>query len=284
MRRPRGWSETRICPKCESSFVVSGRRGRKRYCSVKCLPGKPRTMSEKTCPTCGRLFRRSGVTYCSRACGMAARRGPNWQSARLLPFRAPPAPRVERNCPICGKLFTVKGSRAVGPRYCSKACVAAAFRVQMLSAGNPNYRDALRKKSCLECGRPIQGYRDNIKFCSRKCKHESEWFISQMRLKGRKDLNHDVIQNAFLQLGCSVLDLSAQGRGVPDLIVACGGVIHLVEIKNPETYYGRRGLNKRQQAFKERFGGCVENVATVEDVAALVIAWRREPERRIWAS
>jgi ferredoxin len=152
----------------------------------------------------------------------------------------------------------------------------------MVGSENPNFRNALQRRNCLECGKAIARYNKDAKFCTRKCMESSIWFIEQMRRNARKDLNHDTIVNAFEQLYCPVLDLSREGRGMPDLCVLCGTVWHLVEIKNPATAYGRRGLSKRQQAFKDRVQGCVESVSTVEGVVELVTRWRGAPEQKIW--
>lgn len=190
--------------------------------------------------------------------------------------------RVLKPCETCGKTMRVKPFRLDSTKYCSRPCMAVGYARRMVGAENPNFRDRLRRRQCGHCGRSITGYMDTLKYCSRRCKHESESFRDQMRLKGRKDLNHDVIANAFEQMYCPVLDLSKVGRGMPDLLVLCGTVWHLVEIKNPDTAYGRKGLNKRQQEFKDKVQGCVENVSTVEGVVELVTRWRAAPEQKIW--
>lgn len=92
---------------------------------------------------------------------------------------------------------------------------------------------------------------------------------------GRIDANQPEIVRAFESLGVSVLDCSQVGCGFPDLIVGALGVTRLVEVKNPENHYGRRGLNKRQQLFADGWrGDVVHIVRTVDDVIALVKAWR----------
>ena len=52
-----------------------------------------------------------------------------------------------------------------------------------------------------------------------------------MRRNARIDKNHPEIVEAFRKLGASVLSLAPLGRGVPDLLVAIGGVTWLMEIK-----------------------------------------------------
>ena len=53
-----------------------------------------------------------------------------------------------------------------------------------------------------------------------------------MRLNARVDRNHPEVVEAFRKLGASVLSLAPLGRGIPDLLVAIGGVTWLIEIKS----------------------------------------------------
>lgn len=93
----------------------------------------------------------------------------------------------------------------------------------------------------------------------------------------KKDGNHDDIVRAFEQLGCSVAQLHHSGiAGWPDLVCGVIGVNHLVEVKNPETRYGREGLNQNQQAFARDWrGGKLYAVSTVDECAHLVRNWRQ---------
>lgn len=95
--------------------------------------------------------------------------------------------------------------------------------------------------------------------------------------RAKKDANHDALAAVFRQMGCSVADLVSTGiPGWPDICVGAVGLNHLVECKNPETAYGRAGLNANQQAFARDWrGGKVYTVATTEDVITLVNRWRR---------
>lgn len=87
----------------------------------------------------------------------------------------------------------------------------------------------------------------------------------------RKDANHAEIVNEFKRLGVPVLDASNVGGGMPDLVVMIGGVLHLVDVKNPKTGYGRRGLNKRQKEWAlEWKGSPVYLISTVEEVGHMV--------------
>jgi len=53
-----------------------------------------------------------------------------------------------------------------------------------------------------------------------------------MRRNAKVDANHGEVVEAFRALGASVLSLAPLGRGIPDLLVAIGGVTWLIEIKS----------------------------------------------------
>ena len=53
-----------------------------------------------------------------------------------------------------------------------------------------------------------------------------------MRRNARIDKNHPEVVEAFRKMGASVLSLAPLGRGIPDLLVAIGGVTWLIEIKS----------------------------------------------------
>lgn len=88
---------------------------------------------------------------------------------------------------------------------------------------------------------------------------------------GRVDKNQNKIVKAFHQVGASVFDTSKVGGGFPDLVVAFQGETHLIEVKNPENSYGRKGLNKRQQEFSDSWRGApVHIVRTVDDALKVI--------------
>lgn len=97
------------------------------------------------------------------------------------------------------------------------------------------------------------------------------------RSRSKRDGNHDELTKAFEALGCTVQDLSHAGvSGWPDVVVGCIGRNHLVEFKNPDTAYGRAGLNSNQREFAARWrGGQLFAVSTRDEVMALVQNWRR---------
>jgi Holliday junction resolvase len=95
--------------------------------------------------------------------------------------------------------------------------------------------------------------------------------------KARKDDNHDELVSVFERLGCTVAQMHACGvSGFPDIAVGALGRTWLVELKNPESRYGRAGLNDNQSAFARDWrGGRIYVATNADDVIALVQHWRR---------
>lgn len=87
-----------------------------------------------------------------------------------------------------------------------------------------------------------------------------------MRRK-RKDNNHKEIVSALEKIGVSVLDLSNNGGGAPDLCLGYRGITKLLEIKNKEFSYGKKGLAKKQSKFAEGWNGSNIGTATTIDEA-----------------
>src|SRR5690606_16170087 len=98
------------------------------------------------------------------------------------------------------------------------------------------------------------------------------------RRRGRRDGNHAELVAMFKQLGCSVAELTDTGvPGWPDIIVGLCGTNRIVELKNPDTAYGRRGLNDNQSAFARDWrGDRVWVASTTDEAIALVQNWRRK--------
>jgi hypothetical protein len=93
----------------------------------------------------------------------------------------------------------------------------------------------------------------------------------------KKDANHNAIVGRFQDLGCTVAELHGAGiAGFPDLVVGVIGRNFLVEIKNPETAYGRSGFNPNQSVFARDWrGAAVIHISTVDEATAVVQNWRR---------
>ena len=95
--------------------------------------------------------------------------------------------------------------------------------------------------------------------------------------KGHRDANHVELVNVLNALGFLVIDLSAVGGGVPDLLVGRRGVISLCEIKNPDGTNGAvkagGGFTEQQRNFIDLWNSqarvTVHVVTSLNDVVAL---------------
>ena len=97
-----------------------------------------------------------------------------------------------------------------------------------------------------------------------------------MRRAAKRDANHNLVADQFRALGCSVFETDRVGDGFPDLVIGCMGVNFLVEVKNPETRYGRAGLNGGQTLFNDAWrGDKVWLVCSEDEAVAVVQNWRK---------
>lgn len=98
-----------------------------------------------------------------------------------------------------------------------------------------------------------------------------------MRRAARRDANERPIVEAFRACGASVLRMDQPC----DLLVGVengrnGPATYLVEVKDPASPYGRKGLNPNQQEFQETWRGSpIHVVETVDDALGLLKKWRR---------
>ena len=95
------------------------------------------------------------------------------------------------------------------------------------------------------------------------------------RRAARRDANHKGVADTFRALGCSVFETDRVGEGFPDLVVGLMGDNLLIEVKNPETHYGRGGLNKSQKTFNDAWRGDKMCIITSPDEAAAFVLNRR---------
>jgi hypothetical protein len=122
----------------------------------------------------------------------------------------------------------------------------------------------------MRCGADYFAYAKSRKFCSWDCYEASA--VELVRRRAKRDANHRGIQTEFERLGWSVLDAADFGRGMPDLLIGDESHgIHFVEVKNLNTAYGRRGLSKSQQKFKDMFANVVHVVTSVEGARELTL-------------
>lgn len=82
----------------------------------------------------------------------------------------------------------------------------------------------------------------------------------------RHDANHNSIVQALRKCGAKVLDLSGVGSDCPDLLVGWRSSMFLMEVKNPDNWYGKKGLTEGQRKFADGWSGNpVLVVKTVEE-------------------
>ena len=155
-------------------------------------------------------------------------------------------------------------------QFCSRICVGTAIGRRRASRGQ------LINRTCPNCGVPVVKYvsRMGRGFCSKKCAREfrkRDFVMSMGFSRSCVDKNQKEIVAAFRKMGASVADFSRVGAGVPDLLVAYAGKNELVEIKNLEGQYGRKGLNENQKKWAAAWRGSpVRIVTNVDDAIALL--------------
>lgn len=138
-------------------------------------------------------------------------------------------------------------------------------------------------KPCVQCGAQFKctGKRqiESRRYCSYPCHLASGGAqragdaaaMAKTRYGAKKDANHKELVDALEYLGASVVDLSAMGCGIPDLLVHARGIWHLCDVKNKATAYGRRGLNPRQIKWASEWkGGPVVLLYSIDDAKALI--------------
>lgn len=191
--------------------------------------------------------------------------------------------RSGKACGRCGTWFAVKPSHMHLRAYCSRSCMAEAYRSRMRGAANPNSRNA-GWKVCETCRSEFHNYNKARRYCSLRCRSRAPYNLAKLRLMSkmprksyngrisRVDGNQKEIVDALRAAGADVIDLSGVGGGVPDLIVGYGGRNFLMEVKNPKTRYGRRGLNKNQKAWWADWKGEWPMIVTTPSEALAALA------------
>ena len=87
-----------------------------------------------------------------------------------------------------------------------------------------------------------------------------------MRRAAKVDSNHREIVQALRRAGVAVQDLSAVGRGVPDLLCARAGLNVLLEVKRPKAKGQSAGtLTDEQIAWIDRWPTDVHVVTSPEE-------------------
>ena len=190
-------------------------------------------------------------------------------------------------CKQCGNQFK---SYIKTRKYCSKKCHTGSIPKKVLtiqltltlrvSKEKKKRESCLVTKECRQCKTLFSYYKSSKKlFCSYKCHldsggaHRAGMAAAMAKTKygAKKDANHADVVSALKGAGASVIDTSHIGCGFPDLIVGYAGGTMLMEIKNPKTSYGKRGLNKNQQIWKDGWIGGPYSVVDSVDSALRAI-------------
>ena len=88
-----------------------------------------------------------------------------------------------------------------------------------------------------------------------------------MRAK-RTDANQSAIMAVLREVGATVVDLSAVGKGVPDLLVGHRGVTYLLEVKNVK---GKNRTTPDQDVFYAWWRGAPVTIVRTADEALSAI-------------
>ena len=81
----------------------------------------------------------------------------------------------------------------------------------------------------------------------------------------RKDKNQNELVSVLRSMGVEVIDLSQVGDDLPDTLLLCAGELDFAEIKNPDNWYGKKGLSDNQKRFAITHGVDVYVLRTIDD-------------------
>lgn len=259
------------CKYCNKEYNIKpSYYNKSSYCSKECMASDYKTRMSGTmnpnykdaqnrvCSVCNKKFSSYVKTrkYCSHSC--AGKSEQNKKKLKIisgLPRKKRYKKPIETKtiiCSICNKEFTAMKVRMT----CSKEC---ANKLK----SDKNKKDKINNKTCGYCSKQFHSYQKGQIYCSHECSYKDgssirggQGSIKAMKKYGaKKDANHNIIEKYFIDAGLFVKDLSSVGFGIPDLIVWDGNEWQLVEIKNPKTSYGKRGLNKIQKDWVENWRG-----------------------------
>lgn len=93
--------------------------------------------------------------------------------------------------------------------------------------------------------------------------------------KNFRDANHEQIAKRYEQHMCMVLDLSAVGRGCPDMLVRLptrqGGILAFVEVKTEAGV-----LSPAQERFRRVWGSSAWVIRSIDDVDVHVLTVKKQ--------
>lgn len=93
---------------------------------------------------------------------------------------------MKKSCWQCGTFFDCKPSYYPKKFYCSKGCMAVAYRSRLRGRANPNFRNA-GIKSCETCGRVFKCYQKNYRHCSLSCRSRAPRNLEQCRRMAKRN-------------------------------------------------------------------------------------------------
>lgn len=218
----------------------------------------------KKCVCCNVDFHNYSKTrkYCSSKCYVdhqKERIASQAKQASLLPRKPKQKLGKKRICKYCQIEFRTFNNKL----YCDKHKEIAKKNKTQNLFGRPKF-GSKTITNCLHCKKEFEHYKSNPRiYCSYQCHLDNGGAqkaglasLEKTLIYGRrKDANHNDVVDALTKAGAYVLDMSHVGSGFPDLIVGYKKETLLVEIKNPKTSYGRKGLNKNQLKWRESWTG-----------------------------
>ena len=173
-------------------------------------------------------------------------------------------------CKGCKKQILRPIAHQLRKTYCSNSCMSNDYKVRLAGENNPHYLNS-GNKTCEQCNKEFKHYLKSRRFCSMACR-DKHGLSPGMRNNARKDSNHNEMVEYLQKGGAVVKDCSKMMHGMPDLLVWHMEAWHLVEIKNPNTSYGKKGLSPSQLKFANEWqGGPVYIVRTKEDCELFLI-------------
>jgi hypothetical protein len=223
---------------------------------------------KRICTCCGIEYHSYNKTskYCTSACYVKDQKERIIESA-LKGSKAPKKPREKLGYRLICKFCSISFRSLTHSRYCQDhKKEAKEAQVAKIKIGQPRNPDKHITSNCLHCKKEFQFFKSTKalrKYCSYECHLNSggAWRAgiasskATMKYGAKKDANHHEVVDALKKAGAYVLDMSHVGGGFPDLIIGFCSKTILMEIKNPKTSYGKRGLNKNQLKWKEQWTG-----------------------------
>lgn len=96
-----------------------------------------------------------------------------------------------------------------------------------------------------------------------------------MRHAKRTDANHSLVRDGLRRAGFDVLDLSAAGSGVPDLLVRIGvGKSHFLEVKDGDKPKSAQALTAAEERWWS-FAHCDTSIVASLEEAIEEVTWAK---------